>query len=235
MTLIVGLGNPGKEYENTRHNVGWQVLDALAKTREGSWKTDKKIQALIYHPEPNHRHPEPDEGSRGVTMTLLKPLTYMNNSGLAVAAFLKHRYFSTRSTRSKNNSYASSRVEKFPLIVLHDDIDLPLGTVRVSFGSSSGGHNGVQSIIDHLKTKDFWRIRIGVAPKTGSPDASVGASSSDRSVGGTWKQKTDPSAFVLKPFTKAENSQLKKILPRILSLLQETIETPRVQTMRQDQ
>lgn len=206
MTLIVGLGNPGKEYENTRHNVGWRVIDAFSSTLDGTWKTDKKLNAQIFS-ELSPVIPSRVEGSRlsarklPVTITLLKPFTFMNNSGSAVATVF-------RRTKTKKIS---------TLIVLHDDIDLPLGTVRVSFGSSSGGHNGVKSIIDHLSTKDFWRFRIGVAPIKGEAD---------------WKQKIDPATFVLKPFTRTENSQQEKMLPRILSLLRETIDIPRVQTVK---
>ncbi|GEM_PF-55341 len=229
MPLIAALGNPGKEYENTRHNVGWLVLDAFAQTLEGSWKTDKKLQASIF----SDQGPIAIGPRGGASLVLLKPLTFMNNSGLAVAAFLKQRKFSTRveqygldplrrsfSEASKLTTYSSSEVKRsreVPFLVLHDDIDLPLGTVRVSFGASAGGHNGVQSIIDHIGTKEFWRIRIGVAPAQARPN---------------WKQKTDPKIFVLKKFSAAQKLVLEGVMLDILELVKETIEGPRVHTIK---
>lgn len=206
MTLIIGLGNPGKEYEKSRHNIGWRVIEAFAETRDGAWKIDKKLQALI------RCHPEIVEGPRPSTrqlpitnyqlpaaVVLLKPLTFMNLSGAAVAAIIKR-------LRCKPDS----------IIVIHDDIDLPFGTLRVSFGSSAGGHNGVQSLIDHLNTKDFWRLRIGVAPAAARDD---------------WKQRTDPKDFVLKQFTGREEKILTKTLPAIIDILRTTIDHPAVQTI----
>jgi len=121
----VGLGNPGRSYERTRHNVGFLVTDELAKRHGGSWRSKKKAEAAPV-----------GFGSKNVT--LLKPTTYMNNSGAALAGL---------------------KVED--LIVLHDDLDLPEGTVRVKVGGGAGGHNGLRSIIQHLGN-DFVRVRIGI-------------------------------------------------------------------------
>jgi peptidyl-tRNA hydrolase, PTH1 family len=127
--VIVGLGNPGRSYERTRHNAGYLVADELAKRHGGSWRRKKKAEAAP------------------VTLgnaTLLKPTTFMNNSGSAVADY---------------------RPED--LIVVHDDLDLEAGTVRVKFGGGAGGHNGLRSIIQRVGN-DFVRVRIGIGrPPTG--------------------------------------------------------------------
>jgi PTH1 family peptidyl-tRNA hydrolase len=123
--VVVGLGNPGRSYERTRHNVGFLVVDELAKRHDGSWRSKKKAEAapVVF-------------GLQNVT--LLKPATYMNNSGVALAGL---------------------KVED--LIVVHDDLDLPEGTVRVKVGGGAGGHNGLRSTIQHLGN-DFVRVRIGI-------------------------------------------------------------------------
>ena len=118
MKLIVGLGNPGKEYENTRHNTGRILVEILEKKLEG-----KKIKFLT-------------------------PDTFMNNSGKAVAPLIK------------------SKKDLKDLVVIYDDIDLPFGKIKISFNRSSGGHNGLGSIIKHLKSEEFLRIRVGISPAT---------------------------------------------------------------------
>jgi PTH1 family peptidyl-tRNA hydrolase len=129
----VGLGNPGRSYERTRHNVGFLVADELAHRHGGSWRKRKKTEAAPL--------------SLGLKeVTLLKPTTFMNNSGSALAGY-------------RNED----------LIVVHDDLDLPPGDVRVKVGGGAGGHNGLRSIIQHLGP-DFVRVRIGI----GRPPAGVG-------------------------------------------------------------
>ena len=134
--VIVGLGNPGKEYEKTRHNAGRMAVELL--TREdglGEFTFNKTANALVLK-----------EVVANESATVVLPETMMNASGKAVRAFVK-----------------SPKAAK-QLIVIHDDLDLPLGTVKMVFGRGSGGHKGVESIQRALKTKDFARIRIGVAP-----------------------------------------------------------------------
>ncbi|CAA9449639.1 MAG: Peptidyl-tRNA hydrolase [uncultured Rubrobacteraceae bacterium] len=127
----MGLGNPGRSYERTRHNVGFLVADELAKRHGGSWRSKKKAEAAPV-------------GFGLKNVTLLKPTTYMNNSGVALAGH---------------------KVED--LIVVHDDLDLPPGDVRVKVGGGAGGHNGLRSLIQHLGN-DFVRVRIGIGrPPTG--------------------------------------------------------------------
>lgn len=138
MKLIVGLGNPGKKYERTRHNVGWLFLDTLLPEGE-RWHTSSRAQAQYAKIELNGKRAE-----------LLKPSTYMNDSGVAVAY-----------TAQKDG------LKPTDIIIIHDDKDIPLGETRVQTGRGAAGHNGVRSIIEHLGTKEITRIRIGVAPAAG--------------------------------------------------------------------
>ena len=133
MKLIVGLGNPGREYANHRHNLGFWVVDALAKQKKWKWEEDSKWAFEAWGELENEN------------IWLAKPLTWMNLSGEAVRALLKNR-----------------QIEPKDLIVIHDDIDLALGKIRWSFGSGHGGHNGVRSIIEWVGTPDFFRVRLGV-------------------------------------------------------------------------
>lgn len=133
--VIVGLGNPGKEYEKTRHNAGRSTVELLAK-QEGvdGFVLNKTAKALVA------------KGTvGGGNATLVLPETMMNLSGKAVAAFVK-------SPKAAKN-----------LLVIHDDLDLPLGTLKMVFGRGSGGHKGVESIMRTVKTQDFARIRIGIS------------------------------------------------------------------------
>jgi len=148
MLLIVGLGNPGKEYEKTRHNIGSRVIDEL-------------------------------ESLNLKNVTLAKPTTFMNESGRAVKKLIS------------NSKFLISN-----LWVIHDDIDLPIGEFKIQMGKSSAGHKGVQSIIDHLGTKDFWRVRIGICPQKGKPAA--------------------VEKFVLQNFTKSEEKTIKEVIEKVI-------------------
>ncbi len=132
MKLIVGLGNPGKAYGQTRHNIGFDVLNLMASTvfANSSWQADRKRHGWCLRTD---------------AALLLKPTTFMNRSGLAVADFMAYYHIDTQD-----------------LWVVHDDIDLTLGVLKVSRGERSAGHHGVQSIIDTLKTRDFVRFRLGI-------------------------------------------------------------------------
>jgi peptidyl-tRNA hydrolase, PTH1 family len=123
--VVVGLGNPGRSYERTRHNLGFLVADDLARRHGGSWRKRKRTEAAPV-----------SLGFQDVT--LLKPTTFMNNSGAALAEY-----------------------KADDLIVVHDDLDLPEGDVRVKVGGGAGGHNGLRSVIGHLGP-DFVRVRVGV-------------------------------------------------------------------------
>lgn len=130
MKLIVGLGNPGKSYENTRHNIGFYVLDHYL----GSVNYKEKFNGLYY-----------DFNSNGEKVIFLKPQTFMNNSGECVSKFVK--YYDV------NNK---------DIMIIHDDLDINVGVCKFKYNSTSGGHNGINSIINHLGNKEFFRMKLGI-------------------------------------------------------------------------
>lgn len=166
--IIVGLGNPGTKYAKTRHNAGWLVLDQLAidlaqeNNQKIIWRTKKDWSAEI---------------AEIGNIILVKPQTMMNDSGRAVRAILD--YYNLMSDDLSDI-----------LLVIHDELDLPFGTVRWSINSRSAGHNGVQSIIDHLGTQNFARYRIGIKPT---------------------EPPTDTIDYVLKKFSNGELKELSEI------------------------
>ena len=142
MYIIAGLGNPGKEYENTRHNIGYSALDVLA-SKYGIDVSEKKFKSLVGKGV--------IEGNR---VLLIKPVTYMNLSGEAVREACD--YFKID--------------PETELIVLYDDISLPVGQLRIRPKGSAGGHNGIKNIIQHLGTEVFLRIKVGVGEKPSRMD-----------------------------------------------------------------
>jgi len=141
MYIIVGIGNPGKEYEKTRHNVGFMVLERLAQAH--GVKLDKKSRLA--------RWGEGKVADKGVI--LVEPLTYMNESGLAVQWFLKE-----------------IGIEPDHLIVIYDDLDLEPGRIRIRKGGGSGGHKGIKSIIGNIRSEGFIRVRVGIGRPPGRQD-----------------------------------------------------------------
>ena len=160
--LIVGLGNPGASYERTRHNLGFMLVDLLAREAQTQIKRDE-CRSLIGRAEIENRLVE-----------LAKPQTFMNLSGEAVSCLLQ------KPDRS---------VEK--LIVISDDLALPFGKVRLRPTGSHGGHNGLRSMIDCLRTNDFIRLRIGITPE---------------------HPVSNTKNFVLENFSKTESTEVEKIL-----------------------
>ncbi len=156
MKLVVGLGNPGKEYEKTRHNAGRIMVSLISE------KVDPKNKIKFITPD-----------------------TFMNNSGKAVIPFIK------------------SKKDLASLVVIYDDIDLPIGRIKISFNRSSGGHNGVESIIKHVKSQEFLRIRIGVSPET--PGGKLRKPSGEKAV----------LNFLLGEFKKSELDELKKLSKKV--------------------
>lgn len=135
MKLIIGLGNPGIQYEKTRHNLGWRVIGLLAREMGASdWKMEMRFNAFVAKTFLN------DE-----KIIFARPQTFMNNSGIAV--------------KSIANYY---KISSEKILIIHDEIDLPLGEIKIQKGKGAAGHNGVQSVIDYLKTKNFIRVRIGI-------------------------------------------------------------------------
>jgi PTH1 family peptidyl-tRNA hydrolase len=151
MFLIIGLGNPGEKYKLTRHNAGFMAVDYLAKKWNADWQTHKKSNALIA---------KTTAVSEGPAIILVKPQTLMNNSGLAVAKLLSfYNLWPKKMGLFKKKESDLSQT----LLVIHDDLDLPLGRFKISVNRGSAGHRGVQSIIDQLKTKNFTRLRLGIS------------------------------------------------------------------------
>jgi len=138
--LVVGLGNPGREYARNRHNVGWMVVDELARRHDGSWRS--KFSGRLAE----IRH-------EGHKLALLKPETFMNESGRSVGAAA--RFY---------------KLDPDAVLVVHDEGDFDLGRLQLRLGGGSAGHNGLRSIAEHLKTQDFMRLRVGVGrPERGDP------------------------------------------------------------------
>lgn len=177
--IAVGLGNPGEQYVKTRHNVGRMVLDAFAQAHDfRDWQLDKKINALIV------------TGKVGKNKTLLlKPETFMNKSGESVKSLIK------------------TKKAAETLVVIHDDLDLPLGRVKISFNRSSGGHKGVESIIRATKTEGFIRLRLGISGET---------------AGGKIKKPAGEEKVIdaiLGEFKKTENDELKEAIKKAVKAL----------------
>jgi peptidyl-tRNA hydrolase, PTH1 family len=141
--LIVGLGNPEPKYDRTRHNIGFDAVDALAAAWQMSWKENKRFQGLLA------------EGLSpyGQKIRLLKPLTYMNRSGQAVRAVVDWHKIPIES-----------------ILTIYDDMDLPVGKLRMRLSGSAGGHNGMKSIISHLGGQNFPRLRIGIGKSDGKQE-----------------------------------------------------------------
>ena len=133
--LIVGLGNPGAEHEPTRHNAGFWFVDALAQQCSGQFRPEKRFFGEVTHCQ-----------SPGLNCRLLKPMTYMNRSGQSASAMSR---------------FYDIPVEK--ILVVHDELDLPAGTVKLKKGGGHGGHNGLRDLISHFSSKDFYRLRLGIA------------------------------------------------------------------------
>ncbi len=188
--IIAGLGNPGEEYENTRHNTGRIILDFVRKEYGDEFEFNKKLNSQVC-----------DAKIGKEKVTLIAPETFMNLSGKAVAPLVK----------------SIKAAEK--LIVIYDDFSLPLGRIRISYNRSSGGHNGLESIIKAVKTEAFVRIRIGTAPENSKGNAKL--------INGEDKIEK----FILGKFKEDEMKVLKKIGKTVAEALQVLIKEGREKAM----
>lgn len=177
MKLIIGIGNPGLEYENTRHNIGFMVIDAFL----GNEKYQKKFDGLYFKKIIN------DE-----IVYFLKPLTYVNNSGLSVRKIM---------------DYFNIPIED--ILVIHDDLDEDIGKYKLKNHSSSGGHNGIKSIISSLNSQDFLRLKIGISNK----------------------HKDNVIDFVLGKFSRDEQKILNELMPIFKDIINSFIEKGPNKTM----
>ncbi|OGE64119.1 aminoacyl-tRNA hydrolase [Candidatus Daviesbacteria bacterium RIFCSPLOWO2_02_FULL_36_8] len=178
--LIIGLGNPGDKYIGVRHNLGFMVLDAWVKKMAlGEWSMEEKFKAEIIK-----------QGD----LIFAKPLTFMNNSGLAVSALVN--YF---------------KINPEDVIIVYDELDLPLGKIKVRAGGAAAGHHGVESIIESLGTDKFIRVRLGIGNlKTQNSEHHGSSMSAEK--------------YVLEPFTHSEGSPVKHMIKQALRALDELLE-----------
>ena len=170
MKLIVGLGNPGPEYESTRHNIGFMILDAVCE----------KLRVPPYKKSKNYLLARKDE------WLFLKALTYMNLSGLAVSSVMKE-----------------FDIKKNDLLIILDDVHIPLGKIRIRRRGSDAGHNGLKSVIELLDSENFPRMRVGILPE-------IHESASELTI--------PLEEFVLMNFLEEENKQVQEIIPTAVEL-----------------
>ena len=160
--LIVGLGNPGASYAETRHNLGYRVADLLAERMTGSWRSHKNRQVDVVEGRP--------DGQSGTRVVLARARAYMNETGGPISALT--RFYKIPTER---------------LVAIHDELDLPFGTLRVKFGGGDNGHNGLRSLRLSLGTGEFHRVRLGIGRPPG---------------------RRDPADFVLSNFTVVERADV---------------------------
>ena len=190
MKLIVGLGNPGLKHEKTRHNLGFVVVNAFLKdfssASESLWHEEKKFQSEVA--EINW---QPKKG-KSEKVILAEPLTFMNGSGLAVSSIAKFY-----------------KIEPDDIWIVHDEVDLPLGGMKIRFAGASAGHKGVESIIEHLGTDKFWRFRLGI----GAQHEKV----HDRKVKAI-------DNFVLGEFSEGEKGKAREIVKKAMKAIEDSLE-----------
>lgn len=194
MKLIVGLGNPGDRYVRTRHNLGFMAVEQFLKdfepVKKTVWVSDKALKSDIVALDWQPRHGKLEQ------VVLAKPKTYMNNSGMAVEQIL--RYYDIKILSD--------------VWVMHDDIDLPLGTMRIRFGGAAAGHHGVESVMEHLGTDKFFRFRLG-----------TGVRRQNSSLISRQRIK-NAEEYVLSNFAAKEKTNVKKLIKRASKALQMALE-----------
>lgn len=172
MILIVGLGNPGEKCENTRHNVGFMVVNNFLKkstsVKESVWQANTKFNSLTAKVDKE--------------IILVKPLSYMNASGEVIAKLM--RFY---------------KISPFGLYVIHDDLDLPLGRIKISYGHGSAGHKGVESLIEKIGSNNFVRIRVGI---------------------GSDKKISNPEKYVLSNFEEKEGAKIRKMVKKATEIIE---------------
>lgn len=192
MKLIVGLGNPGAKYEKTRHNLGFMVLEKFLKDFEPvnktAWQEKNKFKSEISEIEWQPRKGELQK------VILVKPTTYMNNSGMAISLFSKFY-----------------KIPSSDIFIVHDELDLPIGSLKIRLGGASAGHNGVNSIIESLGTDKFWRLRLGIGEEKAV----------EKMAKHNVKNTED---FVLSGFSSKEQGKVKHLIKQGSLALQEILE-----------
>jgi PTH1 family peptidyl-tRNA hydrolase len=193
--IIAGLGNPGEEYKETRHNTGRIMLEVFRKKYKlDDFKENQKLKALITEGKIKIQEKKGaeknQEKNKEQKITLLAPNNFMNRSGASIAPFI------------------TSAKKAHELVVIYDDLDLPLGSIKISYNRSAGGHRGVESIIKAIKTEEFIRIRVGISPATPS--------------GKLKKPKGEDAVekHIIGPFKKLELEALEKISKEVTAALE---------------
>ncbi len=192
MKLIAGLGNPGEKYENTRHNIGFMALEQFLKDtqtlKDTVWNNSSKFKADIAEITWQPKHATAEK------ILLLKPKTFMNNSGMAV--------------RIAADFY---KIEADDIWIVHDDVDLQLGQLRIRKGGGSAGHRGIESLLEVFPKGDFWRFRMGIGrPTSRDPQELVGEKGVD--------------TFVLGNFDHQEHAKVRELLKRASKAIQMGLE-----------
>jgi PTH1 family peptidyl-tRNA hydrolase len=197
MKLIVGLGNPDSKHEKTRHNLGFMIIDSLFKnysSPKDNFREEEKFKSQIAELKW-----QPKKGI-GERVILVKPQTYMNNSGLAVksiAAFYK--------------------ISAEDVWIIHDEVDLPLGAMKIRLGGSSAGHKGVESILENLKTDKFWRFRIGIGAQREKLPGKRLKPIDDFVLGGFGESEKGKAREIIKKGTKAIEDALEEGLEKAMN------------------
>lgn len=198
MKLIVGLGNPGEKYDQTRHNLGFMCIEQFLKDFEPVaktiWEKNEKLKSdiAILDWESKTKHGQTER------VIVAKPKTYMNNSGLAVSLIA--------------NFY---KVDPENIWIVYDEMDLPLGSMKIRFGGAGAGHHGIESIMQHLGTDKFWRFRLGMG---------MAKSGSKTQIANIKHDKKDDSDFVLKRFTGGQWGKARELIKRGSESLQMALE-----------
>lgn len=179
MKLLIGLGNPGSKYEKSRHNLGYMIMEALAEELQITFSKKSNLQALVA------------EGRIGQEKIILaKPTTYMNLTGNAVNALMEYY-----------------KIAPADIWIIHDDIDLAFGKLKIHHGRSSAGHRGVENIILILGTKDFYRFRLGIDSRTDK------------------QRKGETNKFVMANFSRDDKKKLEKLIPQIIEIIRKALQT----------
>ncbi len=194
MKLIVGLGNPGEKYEKTRHNIGFAVVEQFLKdfqpVGKTTWTDEKKFKSDEAEIEWKPKHGDLEK------IFLVKPKTYMNNAGMAVSLFTSFY-----------------KIDPADVWIVYDEIDLPLGAMKIRFGGAAAGHHGVESIMEKLGTDAFWRFRMGV----GHPKRMVDGKS-------RISNKRDVDGFVLGEFGEGERGKVRELIKRGAKAMEMSLE-----------
>lgn len=206
MKLIIGLGNPGEKYEGTRHNLGFTIIDQFLRDFEPvektKWDESAKLKSFIVSTV------WPRKSGESEKIILLKPKTYMNNSGLSVS--LAKEYYN---------------IDAADIWIIHDELDLPVGSMKIRFGGAAAGHRGVESIIATLGTDKFWRFRLGIGVGHEKHTSRLMREDGGREKLIARRKIHDVEDFVLSSFSTRDRSKVKEIIKHGSKALQVALES----------